>query len=187
MKNANMSRLGGFTLIELLVVVLIIGILAAMAMPQYFKAVERTRMAEAVTLMDSIAKAQRRKFMQTNRYVETFEGLDVSPKGATGSSYYTKGDPRTGRGGNGFCVRLGWMLFQRGIVYVSRMYDGEDTSDSLQYQYGLERYYQSDKVTCHGFNQAGMELCADFCGIDTPVEECCNDGTSTACPLPTDN
>ncbi len=91
MKNANMSRLGGFTLIELLVVVLIIGILAAMALPQYFKAVERSRMAEAITLMDSVVKAQRRKFMQTNRYVLNFEGLDVAPKGQRGGAISLKG------------------------------------------------------------------------------------------------
>ena len=187
MKNANISRLGGFTLIELLVVVLIIGILAAMALPQYFKAVERSRMAEAITIMDSIVKAQRRKFMQTNRYVEDFRGLDVSPKGATGMDYYTKGDPRTGRGGNGFWVQILEFRFQIGCVVTARMYDGDDMSDSLQYQYQLERYYQSDNVTCRGNNAAGQELCADFCGIDTPVGACCSDGTSRSCPEPTNN
>ena len=188
MKNANISRLGGFTLIELLVVVLIIGILAAMAMPQYFKAVERSRMTEAVTLMDSIAKAQRRKFMQTNRYANRFEGLDVSPKGATGDLYFTKGDPQTGAGGNGFRIRL--VIdgsFRSGILAASRMVDGNLSHPSLQYRYDLLRYYQGDKVTCQGNNAAGRELCADFCGIDTPVRVCCDDGTSEHCPRPTDN
>ncbi len=185
MKNANISRLGGFTLIELLVVVLIIGILAAMALPQYFKAVERSRMTEAVTLMDSIVKAQRRKFMQTNRYAWQFEGLDVSPKGAKGGWYSTDGDPETGRGGNGFWIALDG----GGAVEVAayRMLDGNSDSNSLQYKYSLGRYYQGDNVACLGENQAGRELCADFCGIDTPVELCCNNGTSGDCPAPTNN
>lgn len=57
----------GFTLIELLVVVLIIGILAAVAWPNYQVAVERTRITKALPWLRSIRDAQMRYQMATSK------------------------------------------------------------------------------------------------------------------------
>ncbi len=54
----------GFTLIELLIVIIIIGILATMAIPQYSKLVDKAKRVEAVTMLSSIGTASLMYYMQ---------------------------------------------------------------------------------------------------------------------------
>ena len=68
----------GFTLIELLVVVLIIGILAAIALPQYMKAVEKSRATEAITLLSNIANAEKIYEMGMGTFTNDLSALDIT-------------------------------------------------------------------------------------------------------------
>lgn len=74
---------GAFTLIELLVVVLIIGILSAIALPQYRRAVEKSRMAEALQIAGSLTKAVD-LYVLENGYQEIELVGDMSDSGMSG-------------------------------------------------------------------------------------------------------
>lgn len=79
----------GFTLIELLVVVLIIGILSAVALPQYEKSVMKSRMAAAIPIAKSIKDNLTMFHLSEGRYPTTAEFpdmVDFGNKNCSGST-----------------------------------------------------------------------------------------------------
>ena len=102
MKNKN-SCIRGFTLIELLVVVLIIGILAAIALPQYQKAVEKARLAKLMPMVQLIYQAEEVYHLSSGKYTADLPDLDVEASNCEFETkfhktqgYYNCGDYRIG-------------------------------------------------------------------------------------------
>ena len=150
----RMRNLSAFTLIELLVVVLIIGILAAVAVPQYQRAVDKSKFTQLVTVSKQIVDAQQAYYMANGVYAmradELTLDLPLLNNGAQfgTSTWHCEFTYANGAGGS---PRTSCYMNQLGI--------------------GFQRLHERNNVNCCAYassNWKGDWLCQDITQKKTP-------------------
>jgi len=86
MMKKIMKRKKGFTLVELMTVVIIVGILAAIAVPLYRNNVRRAMASEGAALLGAVRTAERVYYAEHNTYTSDKDALGVD---ASGNKYFT--------------------------------------------------------------------------------------------------
>jgi type IV pilus assembly protein PilA len=149
----NFRNNKGFTLIELLVVVIILGILAAMALPAFFSQVGRAREAEAKQILSSIGFAQQGYFFENSTFADSYEKLEITFQ----SNNYVLSPPTL-----------------VSPVIAKSQANAIDAVEKNARSYGMAVYYENSAyrlILCQSESPASLTVAPD-----NPDDNCSDDG-----------
>lgn len=154
LKNAVKRNIDGFTLIELLVVVLIIGILAAVALPQYRVAVEKSRATQLIARVGALYNAAQIYRMDTGAWPTDVRllSVDVTAGAAKLDKTNISEEEHTGvwyKDGSSCMVNTAGAACQGSRVYIVHLW-GEKS------------------MLCNGNDESGEKACRSLGGGGVP-------------------
>lgn len=146
----------GFTLMEMLVVVLIIGILAAVALPQYRLTIQKTRTMRLLPLLRSISEAENLYYTANGHYTLDFDNLDISLPGGAIQTNNSNNISKVSYNDFECYVRSADLNIPAN--YSAYCNDLHDTAPRL------EKYFSSPNFICWGETNIKKRICQNITG-----------------------
>ena len=157
-KKLHSKHKKGFTLFEVLVVVVILGTLAVVAIPTYNKLIRKGRVADGLHILDMLADAQDKYFIEHGHYAENITSLKAPFKETRQAD---PSNPFTDIVTTNFTYTKN---FRKNCIEANSNIGGNYTL--------VKNYKQRDKIVCRGADCANVEDYVDAIGEDAYGQLC---------------